>query len=103
MDISFATALVATAIFCADGGIGADHKCADGTPAVELQMDLLTASGCEMDWLKFDYEECGRHVSSIILEISRNGKVILTVPADVLSEKERGILFSQFFAPPPPK
>lgn len=87
--------------FCASGaGFMPDMTCEDKSPATHIEMSIVTAENCSVATAYSD--ECAKHVKNL-LEIRRNGDVVLTVPADVLSEKERELLFQAFIPYTPPQ
>lgn len=76
MQSTFAS-LVAMYIFCASGAPVIDGKC-DGAPANVIEMRVLGGSGLCPDW------NCADDVS-YLFEITQDGKVLVSVPANAVS------------------
>ena len=73
--------------FCIVGPV-VDGKCEDGTPARVTQVLVATARHCERDAL-FRVGDCEM---ANLIEVVRNGEVVATLPASVLTEVERRLL-----------
>lgn len=87
--LDFVTGYLAVASFCASGAaLLPDQTCTDKTPPTHLEMRIVTADHC-------DLPDCWKHVNNL-LEVRRNGDLILSVPADVLTDKERELVFQLF-------
>lgn len=81
--------------FCASGAafLSDSMTCEDNTLPTHIEMSVVTAENCSIATSGAD--ECAKHVKNL-LEVRRNGDVVLTVPADILSERERELLFQAF-------
>lgn len=101
--ISLVTGYLVYLNFCASGAafLSDSMTCEDNTLPTHLEMSVVTAENCSVAAFVVD-DECAKHVKNL-LEVRRNGDVVLTVPADILSEKERELLFQAFIPYTPPR
>jgi hypothetical protein len=92
MSSSIMVALISS-MFCADGSPIVKNACPDGKPPVQIEISVLK---CFPDEPPNYINPCADHLVSL-LELKRNGEIILTVPADKLTPSElKGLFWAAF-------
>jgi len=89
------TGLLATIMFCVVGQ-AVDGKCPDGSPATQVELHVMTATDCS--WSDTTASTGPKNcVLQNVIEITRDGKTVATIPASVLTEQEQKLMLQNFF------